>query len=79
MFWIIKVNTNFTIYINDLKVLYEIERELQEKRVRTFNDIFVTAIDKLKFDYLTEIILNKLEEDIHEKVLEAIETKLGNN
>ena len=59
---IIKVDTNFTLFINDLKVLYEIEREIQEQRVRTFNSIFVEAIDKLNFDYLTEEVLNDFTE-----------------
>ena len=55
---IIKVNTNFTLYINDLKVLYDIERELQNKRIETFNDILVYKIDHLENIYASNIISN---------------------
>ena len=69
---IIKVNTNFTIYTNDLKVLNEIERELQEKKIISFNNIFVTSIDNINFDYLTKEIMRKFENDINNQVKEAI-------
>ena len=69
---IIKVNTNFTIYIDDLKLIYEIERELQEKRIKLFNSIFVEAIDNITFD-LTEEVIDNFEKQIDNKTEEILE------